>query len=277
MPTSLSPSYPVLPLRDIVVFPHMIVPLFVGREKSVRALEAVMKEDKQILLVAQKNAAQDDPSADDIYRVGTVSTILQLLKLPDGTVKVLVEGGKRARITTVKRTDEKFTTLRKSITPGTVLIMLAGRFRGRRVVALKQMPRNGPLVVTGPFKVNGVPLRRVNARYVIATSTKVDVAGVDTSKITNDLFKRAAKEKRVKGSKDFMGDKDKKSAEASATAKKAKSTGPNAGKVSDDRYKLQKTIDAALLANLKKDKEKIGYLRSVFTVKPGDMPHRMRF
>ena len=84
---------PVLPLRDIVVFPHMIVPLFVGREKSVRALEAVMKDDKQILLVAQKNATQDDPSAEDIYRVGTVSTILQLLKLPDGTVKVLVEGG----------------------------------------------------------------------------------------------------------------------------------------------------------------------------------------
>ena len=72
---------PVLPLRDIVVFPHMIVPLFVGREKSVRALEAVMKDDKQILLVAQKNATQDAPSADDIYRVGTVSTILQLLKL----------------------------------------------------------------------------------------------------------------------------------------------------------------------------------------------------
>jgi ATP-dependent Lon protease len=98
----------VLPLRDIVVFPHMIVPLFVGREKSVRALEAVMKEDKQILLVAQKNAAQDDPSADDIYRVGTVSTILQLLKLPDGTVKVLVEGGRRARITKFKETDAYF-------------------------------------------------------------------------------------------------------------------------------------------------------------------------
>ena len=77
---------PVLPLRDIVVFPHMIVPLFVGREKSVRALEAVMKDGKQILLVAQKNAAQDDPSADDIFRIGTVSTILQLLMLPDGTV-----------------------------------------------------------------------------------------------------------------------------------------------------------------------------------------------
>ena len=71
---------PVLPLRDIVVFPHMIVPLFVGREKSVRALEAVMKDDKQILLVAQKNAAQDDPGADDLYQVGTVSTVLQLLK-----------------------------------------------------------------------------------------------------------------------------------------------------------------------------------------------------
>ena len=84
--------FPVLPLRDIVVFPHMIVPLFVGREKSVRALEEVMKDDKQILLVAQKNAAQDDPAPDDIYQVGTIGTVLQLLKLPDGTVKVLVEG-----------------------------------------------------------------------------------------------------------------------------------------------------------------------------------------
>ncbi|TXL76681.1 endopeptidase La [Vineibacter terrae] len=92
------PLFPVLPLRDIVVFPHMIVPLFVGREKSVRALEEVMGDDKQILLVAQKNAAQDDPGPDDIHRVGTVGTVLQLLKLPDDTVKVLVEGGRRARI-----------------------------------------------------------------------------------------------------------------------------------------------------------------------------------
>ena len=90
--------YPVLPLRDIVVFPHMIVPLFVGRDKSVRALEDVMKDDKQILLVAQKNAAQDDPAEEDIYDIGTVSTVLQLLKLPDGTVKVLVEGVRRAKI-----------------------------------------------------------------------------------------------------------------------------------------------------------------------------------
>ncbi|MFZ9634878.1 MAG: LON peptidase substrate-binding domain-containing protein, partial [Alphaproteobacteria bacterium] len=90
--------YPVLPLRDIVVFPHMIVPLFVGREKSVRALEDVMKDDKQILLVAQKDAAKDDPASGDIFSVGTIGTVLQLLKLPDGTVKVLVEGGSRARI-----------------------------------------------------------------------------------------------------------------------------------------------------------------------------------
>ena len=107
-PAARNEALAVLPLRDIVVFPHMIVPLFVGREKSVRALEAVMKEDKQILLVAQKNASQDDPTAEDIFRIGTVSTILQLLKLPDGTVKVLVEGGRRAKITSFKETDSYF-------------------------------------------------------------------------------------------------------------------------------------------------------------------------
>jgi ATP-dependent Lon protease len=100
--------YPVLPLRDIVVFPHMIVPLFVGREKSVRALEDVMKDDKQILLVAQRNAAQDDPSTSDIFTVGTIGTVLQLLKLPDGTVKVLVEGGQRARIARFVDNDQFF-------------------------------------------------------------------------------------------------------------------------------------------------------------------------
>ncbi|MDX2028744.1 MAG: endopeptidase La [Alphaproteobacteria bacterium] len=90
--------YPVLPLRDIVVFPHMIVPLFVGRERSVRALEDVMQDDKHILMLTQKSATQDDPSTDDLYTLGTVGTVLQLLKLPDGTVKVLVEGGHRARV-----------------------------------------------------------------------------------------------------------------------------------------------------------------------------------
>jgi ATP-dependent Lon protease len=89
---------PVLPLRDIVVFPHMIVPLFVGREKSIKALEEVMREDKRILLVAQKNPADDDPASDAVYEVGTLAQVLQLLKLPDGTVKVLVEGADRARV-----------------------------------------------------------------------------------------------------------------------------------------------------------------------------------
>jgi len=101
--TDAPTTYPVLPLRDIVVFPHMIVPLFVGREKSVLALEDVKEDDKQIILVSQKNPSEDDPSADDIYEVGTIGTILQLLKLPDGTVKVLVEGGARAKI--VRYTD----------------------------------------------------------------------------------------------------------------------------------------------------------------------------
>ncbi len=91
-------TLPVLPLRDIVVFPHMIVPLFVGREKSIKALEEVMREDKRILLVAQKNPADDDPSIDAIYEVGTLAQVLQLLKLPDGTVKVLVEGTERAKV-----------------------------------------------------------------------------------------------------------------------------------------------------------------------------------
>ncbi|MEM8915417.1 MAG: endopeptidase La, partial [Pseudomonadota bacterium] len=100
--------FPVLPLRDIVVFPYMIVPLFVGREKSVRALEDVMSNDKQILLVTQKDAANDDPGPDDIYSVGTIGTVLQLLKLPDGTVKVLVEGVRRAQIDRYANNDEFF-------------------------------------------------------------------------------------------------------------------------------------------------------------------------
>jgi ATP-dependent Lon protease len=91
-------AYPVLPLRDIVVFPHMIVPLFVGREKSIRALEEVMRSDTFILLATQKNASDDDPTTDSIYEVGTLASVLQLLKLPDGTVKVLVEGAERAKV-----------------------------------------------------------------------------------------------------------------------------------------------------------------------------------
>lgn len=89
---------PVLPLRDVVVYPHMVIPLFVGRDKSIKALEASMVDNKQIFLVAQRKSANDDPSPDDIFKIGTLSTVLQLLKLPDGTVKVLVEGEKRAKV-----------------------------------------------------------------------------------------------------------------------------------------------------------------------------------
>ena len=98
MTLNLAESYPVLPLRDIVVFPHMIVPLFVGRDKSVRALEQVMTQDKQILLSSQRDPGEDDPSEDGIFRVGVLANVLQLLKLPDGTVKVLVEGRARVQI-----------------------------------------------------------------------------------------------------------------------------------------------------------------------------------
>ena len=92
-------AFPLLPLRDIIVFPHMVVPLFVGREKSINALEEAMSQDKEILLAAQKKAKTNDPTVGDIFEVGTIGTIIQLLRLPDGTVKVLVEGKRRARIT----------------------------------------------------------------------------------------------------------------------------------------------------------------------------------
>ena len=89
---------PVLALRDVVVYPQMVIPLFVGREKSIRCLDIANEKDKQIFLVAQKDAAIDDPTFNDVYQTGTVASILQMLKLPDGTVKVLVEGVKRAKI-----------------------------------------------------------------------------------------------------------------------------------------------------------------------------------
>lgn len=101
-------TLPLLPLRDVVVFPHMVIPLFVGRAKSIKALEAAMESGKQILLVAQKNASKDEPGADDIYEIGCVANILQMLKLPDGTVKVLVEGAQRARVLSVDEGEEHF-------------------------------------------------------------------------------------------------------------------------------------------------------------------------
>ena len=113
-------SLPVLPLRDVVVFPHMVIPLFVGRKKSIKALEVSMEAGKQILLVAQKNAADDDPGVDEIYQVGTVASILQLLKLPDGTVKVLVEGESRVAIDRYVESEDYFSTLVTPITDGDI-------------------------------------------------------------------------------------------------------------------------------------------------------------
>jgi ATP-dependent Lon protease len=89
---------PLLPLRDVVVFPHMVIPLFVGRTKSIKALESAMEAGKSIILVAQKSAAKDEPATEDMYRIGSIANILQMLKLPDGTVKVLVEGTQRAKV-----------------------------------------------------------------------------------------------------------------------------------------------------------------------------------
>src|ERR1700743_403601 len=106
MTTDETPSetiqLPLLPLRDVVVFPHMVIPLFVGRPKSIKAMEVAMEAGKSILLVAQKSAAKDEPSHEDLYQIGCISNILQMLKLPDGTVKVLVEGSQRARIGSVE-------------------------------------------------------------------------------------------------------------------------------------------------------------------------------
>ena len=99
---------PLLPLRDVVVFPHMVIPLFVGRPKSIKALEMAMEAGKNILLLAQKSAAKDEPEPDDLYRIGCMANILQMLKLPDGTVKVLVEGTRRARVASVEPRDDMF-------------------------------------------------------------------------------------------------------------------------------------------------------------------------
>ena len=119
---------PVLPLRDVVVYPHMVIPLFVGRDRSIQALQQAMEQDKRILLVAQMDASQDNPSIEEIYRIGTISTILQLLKLPDGTVKVLVEGGQRARI---EQFDDGESFLGASVT-----VLTSGPDDGREIEAL---------------------------------------------------------------------------------------------------------------------------------------------
>lgn len=150
------------------------------------------------------------------------------------------------------------TKLRKSITPGTVLILLAGRFKGKRVVFLKQLD-SGLLLVTGPFSVNGVPLRRVNQAYVIATSTKVDVSGVDASKFDDRYFKKPAKDRRPKGEREFFEETQKKQ-------------GLPQWYLDDN-----KRVDSSLTPAIDKVPYLRGYLGSRFTLKSGDRPHLMRF
>ena len=126
---------PLLPLRDVVVFPHMVIPLFVGRPKSIKALEAAMEAERRIMLVAQKTAAKDEPSVQDMFEVGCVATILQLLKLPDGTVKVLVEGQQRA---TVNRIDEGESHFTANITPIDVTVLPVAGDKGSEIEALRR-------------------------------------------------------------------------------------------------------------------------------------------
>ena len=119
---------PLLPLRDVVVFPHMVIPLFVGRPKSIKALEAAMDSERRIMLVAQKAAAKDDPLVTDMFDVGCVSTILQMLKLPDGTVKVLVEGQQRARVNKIEEGESHFSA---NVTPLEVVVESGAKPRGK--------------------------------------------------------------------------------------------------------------------------------------------------
>jgi len=154
-------------------------------------------------------------------------------------------------------------TPRPSLTPGTVLILLAGRFRGKRVILLKNLSQ-GVLLVTGPFKVNGVPLRRVNARYVIATSQKIDLSGVDQAKVDE-----------VAGEKYFAREKaDKKKGEEEFFKQGEK---PEKKKPSSSRAADQKAIDKAILSTIKKEQHLIQYLASSFSLRKGDRPHEMKW
>jgi large subunit ribosomal protein L6e len=154
-------------------------------------------------------------------------------------------------------------TPRESLQPGTVLILLAGRFRGKRVVLLKTLEQ-GVLLVTGPFKINGVPLRRVNSRYVIATSYKIDLKGLDTKKIDE-----------VAQANYFSRDKTKDKASEEAFFKQGEK--PQKKEISSSRAADQKTVDKALIASIKKVDHLASYLASSFSLRKGDKPHEMKW
>jgi len=154
-------------------------------------------------------------------------------------------------------------TPRQTLQPGTVLILLAGRFRGKRVVLLKNLEQ-GVLLVTGPFKINGVPLRRVNARYVIATSYKIDLSGLDTQKVDE-----------IASEKYFAREKSKEKAGEEAFFKQGEK--PQKKEISSSRAADQKTVDKALIAEIKKVDMLASYLASSFSLRKGDKPHEMKW
>ena len=156
---------PLLPLRDVVVFPHMVIPLFVGRPKSIKALELAMESERRIMLVAQKTAAKDEPSVDDMFEVGCVATILQLLKLPDGTVKVLVEGQQRARVNKIEEGEQHFTA---NVSPVEPVDLVAGN-KGSEIEALRR-------AVTQQFD-HYVKLNKKIPPEILTSISSIDDAG----------------------------------------------------------------------------------------------------
>ncbi|PFH34286.1 ribosomal protein RPL6 [Besnoitia besnoiti] len=163
---------------------------------------------------------------------------------------------------------KRMAKLRSSITPGTVLILLSGGHRGKRVVFLKQLSPSGLLLVTGPFKVNGVPLRRVNQRYVIATSTKVDISGVNLSSIKDEQFGASKKAK-------FAERKARKKQDEGMFVQQA--DGKTKQALPAEMKQLQDSVDKALLASLSKDKLLTQYLKTRFTLRDTMRPHEMKF
>ena len=174
------------------------------------------------------------------------------------------------------------TSTRPTLAPGAILILLAGRFRGKRVVLLKHLPQ-GVLLVTGPYKVNGVPLRRVNARYVIATSAKVDLKGID-EKVVESASKEGYftkdKSKKAKGEEEFFkqGEKPEVRGGSSFRARYAVDDVDSQKKqISSTRASDQKAVDKALLTNIKKEPYLISYLGTTFSLRKGDRPHEMKW
>ena len=159
----------------------------------------------------------------------------------------------------------KCTKVRKSLQPGTVCIVLAGPYRGRRVVNLGPVGTQGLIAVTGPFKLNGVPLRRVDPAYVIATSTKVDISNVDCTEVENKLFGKAKKAMRKRSEKQFL-----KMKESTKVADEMKA-------MFDVRKKLQIKIDESILKNLSKTPSMAKYIASRFTLRRNEAPHKMKF